>query len=52
MNKQMMNMDDLDQVNGGNILDDAWNWVRDKVTDTYNNIKPHTLPDDVTIAGR
>ena len=40
MNKQMMSMEELEQVAGGNILDDACDWIRDKVEDVCDMIKP------------
>lgn len=52
MNKQMLNMDDLDQVYGGNALGDAWKMVCDKVADIYNKIMHHKQPDDIIIAGK
>lgn len=30
MNKQMMSMGELEQVTGGNIFTDAWDWICDK----------------------
>ena len=30
MEKQMMSMEELEQVTGGNIFTDAWDWLCDK----------------------
>ena len=46
MNKQMMNMEELEQVNGGNILNDAWDWICDKAEKVYEKIKPGNPLDD------
>ena len=43
MNKQMMNMEELEQVVGGNIFNDAWDWVCDQV----EKITTPALPDFV-----
>ena len=49
MNKQMMSMEELEQVAGGNIFTDAWDWVcekaKDAVSDPFGAKKyEHTLP--------
>ena len=44
MNKQMLSMEELEQVAGGNILDDAWDWIRDKAEDVCDMIKPGLAP--------
>ncbi len=46
MNKQMMNMEELEQVTGGNILDDAWDWLCNKAEKIYDKIKPGNPLDD------
>ena len=48
MNKQMMNMEELEQVNGGNIFTDVWNWVCEKTIETGKRIVkdgPFVRPD-------
>lgn len=44
MDKQMLSMEELEQVAGGNILDDAWDWICDKAEDVYDKIKPGRAP--------
>ena len=39
MNKQMMSMEELKQVAGGNIFTDAWDWLCEKVS---SDDKPKT----------
>ena len=41
MENQMMNMEELEQVAGGNILDDAWDWLCDKAEEVYDKFKPN-----------
>ncbi len=61
MNKQMMNMEELEQVVGGNIFTDVWDWVCEKVEKVTTPalpdlVKPYLPPindfPDFPIAGR
>ncbi len=42
MNKMMMNMEELEQVNGGNFLTDAWDWLCKK----YQNRSKARTPEE------
>ena len=42
MNKQMMNMEELEQINGGNFLTDAWDWLCKK----YENRSKARTPEE------
>ena len=37
MDNQMMNMEELEQVVGGNILTDAWDWLCEKAKETVSD---------------
>ena len=46
MDNQMMSTEELEQVSGGNMFSDAWNWVCDQLDklDMLDRYQPHDWP--------
>ena len=47
MDNQMMSMEELKQIAGGNMFNDAWNWICDQMNtlDRYQyQYQPHDWP--------